>query len=389
MRAWVEESWQRWSPEIETALKRAWGAVPGEWQRRMLPIADFATEPTGRRSLLAALLGLVVALVVLRTVRGRGDLVVCIAYPDDLRGSFTVTLSHGKPRTGRAPRGEREATHGKVSSRTEHYLVARETQFRGLTPGRYWITVDGDLFSGSGDEPIEQPFESQLIHVRSRDTHRLEFDLRPRSCPVEVRVVWDRQTVRECTISAHGRPDTLRHTRGQSVRIGLPMGRHVIAVGSGDRVAEREVDVDDYATRIVEVDLGVSEGVLFKGCPPAVAPYLQGDVPIGRARARARGTGQGLEPPARADARRAEQPLARGGALRVRRALPAKRLACARSSRTGRRRLRSTRRRASPCVPATCTAARATRSAPGRRTKRHRSSTARSTATARPRTRTV
>ncbi len=277
-RASLSESWQRWAPGIETELQRTYGALPDAWQRRLSRLSGFATRPAGRRTLLALLAGLGGLLLVMRIVRGHGDLVVCIAYPDDLRGSFTVTLSRGKPLSARVPRAEREAAHGRVSTRTEHYLVARETQYRGLAPGRYWITVDGDLFSGAGEEPIEQPFESQLVHVRSRDTHRLEFDLRPRSCPVEVRTLWDGQTVRECAIAAHGRPDTLRHTRGQSVRIGLPIGRHVIAVGSGDRVAEREIEVDDYATQVLELDLGKSEGVLFKGCPPAVAPYLQGDV---------------------------------------------------------------------------------------------------------------
>jgi len=272
------ESWQRWAPSLEAGLHQAHAALPDAWQRRLTRLGEFASRPGGRRSLLAVLIGLGVVLIVARAARGRGDLVVCIAYPDDLRGSFTVTLSRRKPRAARAKASERDAAHGRVSTRTEHYLVARETQYRGLAPGRYWLTVDGELFSGAGDAPIEEPFESQLVHVRSRDTHRLEFDLRPRSCSVEVKAVWDGQTVRECAIAAHGRPDTLRHTRGQSVRIGLPIGRHVIAVGSGDRVAEREIDVDSYSTQAVEVDLGKSEGVLFKGCPPAVAPYLQGDV---------------------------------------------------------------------------------------------------------------
>ena len=277
-RASLAESWQRWAPGIEAGLQRRYAGLSDTWQRRLSRVGDVATRPGGRRTLLAVVIGLGILLLVTRAARGHGDLVVCIAYPDDLRGSFTVTLWRGKPRGARAPRSEREAAHAKVSTRTEHYLVARETQFRGLAPGRYWITVDGELFSGSGDEPIEQPFESQLVQVRSRDTHRLEFDLRPRSCPVEVRTVWDGQTVRECAIAAHGRPDTLRHTRGQPVRIGLPIGRHVIAVGSGDRVAEREIDVNDYAMQVLEVDLGKSDGVLFKGCPPAVAPYLSGDV---------------------------------------------------------------------------------------------------------------
>ncbi|MEX2208886.1 MAG: protein kinase [Myxococcota bacterium] len=287
VRVSLAESWARWAPRVEKHLNASYGALPDAWQVSASRLSGFATRPGGRRLLIAALLGLVVLLLVVRAARGHGDLVVCIAYPDDLRGSFTVTLSRTGPRATRMPRGEREATAGRVSTRSEHYLVARETQYRGLAPGRYWITVDGDLFAGSGDEPIEQPFESQQMLVRSRDTHRLEFDLRPRSCPVEVRTVWEGQTLRECAIAAHGRPDTLRHTRGQAVRIGLPIGRHVIAVGSGDRVAEREVLVDDYATQVLEVDLGQSDGVVFKGCPPAVAPYLQGDVPTA-ARALAR-----------------------------------------------------------------------------------------------------
>ncbi len=286
-RAALAESWQRWAPRVESGLRLCFAALPDPWQRRALSLGEFATQPKGRRTLLGFAIGLFLLLIGARTIRGHGDLVVCIAYPDDLRGSFSVVLSHRKPRATRAPGNERANPQGKVSTRTEHYLVARETQFRGLTPGRYWITVDGEIFSDSNDSPIEQPFESQAVTVRSRDTHRLEFDLRPRSCPVEVRAVWDRQSVRECAIAARGRPDTLRHTKGQSVRIGLPIGRHVIAVGSGDRVAEREIDVDSYSTQVVEVDLGLSEGVLFKGCPPAVAPYLQGDVPTA-ARALAR-----------------------------------------------------------------------------------------------------
>jgi hypothetical protein len=38
---------------------------------------------------------------------------------------------------------------------------------------------------------------------------------------------------------------------------------------------------------LTDVDLGRNDGVLFKGCPPAVTPYLQGDVPAA-ARALAR-----------------------------------------------------------------------------------------------------
>jgi len=283
----LSASRDRWAPRIEAALDQIYDSLDPAWQARAKQVGAFASTPAGRRWLFAALCGLGLLLVLARSARGHGDLVVVIAYPDDLRGSFTVALTRRRPRRKRSTPGEREAARGKVSSRTVHHLVSRETQFRGLAPGRYWVTVDGELYGASGDTALEEPFESQQVQVGSRDTRRIEFDLKPRHCPVEIRVSWDGQPVRECAVSIGGRPDTFRHLRGQSARIGLPLGRHLVALGSGDRVAEREVVVDGYATLAFEVDLGRAEGVLFKGCPPAVTPYLQGDVPTA-ARALAR-----------------------------------------------------------------------------------------------------
>jgi tRNA A-37 threonylcarbamoyl transferase component Bud32 len=269
----------RWAPRIEYALDQAYSSLPPELQTRASQLRDFASRPAGRRWLVGGLCALGLLLVLARSARGAGDLVVVIAYPDDLRGSFSVSLSRRRPRRKRASPAEREAAKGKASSRTVHYLVSRETQFRGVSPGKYWVTVDGELYGTSGDGALEEPFESQQVTVGSRDTRRVEFDLKPRHCPVEIRVAWDGQPLRECAVSIAGRPDTFRHLRGQSARIGLPLGRHLVALGSGDRVAEREVLVESYATLVIDVDLGRTEGVLFKGCPPAVTPYLQGDVP--------------------------------------------------------------------------------------------------------------
>ncbi|MFI5316320.1 MAG: protein kinase [Myxococcota bacterium] len=271
-------SWDRWAPRIESALDQTYHSLGPEWQARASRLRVFASSPQGSRWLVAGLCALGLLLVAARTARGHGDLVVVIAYPDDLRGSFTVALTRRRPRRKRTAPGERESSRAKVSSRTVHHLVSRETQFRGVAPGRYWVTVDGELHGASSDGALEEPFESQQVQVGSRDTRRVEFDLKPRHCPVEIRVAWDGQPVRECAVSVGGRPDTFRHLRGQSARIGLPLGKHLVALGSGDRVAEREVVVDGYATLAIDVDLGRAEGVLFKGCPPAVTPYLQGDV---------------------------------------------------------------------------------------------------------------
>ncbi|HXX47063.1 MAG TPA: hypothetical protein VEN47_02480, partial [Myxococcota bacterium] len=278
-RSELAASWARWAPRIEATLHQTYTALPPAWQARVDFVGEWASRPASQNWLLGGLCALVVALVVARAARGAGDLIVCIAYPDDLRGSFTVSVTRRKPNRKRQTAAEREAAKTRVSSRTVHHLVSRETQFRGLAPGKYWVTVDGELCGGAaGDGVLEEPFETMHAQVGSRDARRIEFDLKPRHCPVEIRVSWDGQPVRECAVSVGGRPDTFRHLRGQSARIGLPLGRHLVALGSGDRVAEREVVVESYATLAIEVDLGKNDGVLFKGCPPAVTPYLQGDV---------------------------------------------------------------------------------------------------------------
>ena len=280
-------SYIRWAPRIEFALDQTYATLDPSWQKRASSFRAFAIKPSGQRWLMAALCLLGLLLVIARSSRGHGDLVVVIAYPDDLRGSFSVALSRRKPRRKRPTAAERDAAKNRTSSRMEHYLVSRETQFRGVAPGRYWLSVEGELYGSTGEAALEERWETQQVTVASRDTRRVEFDLKPRHCAIEVRVTWDGQPVRECAVAVAGRPDTFRHMRGQSARLGLPLGKHWIALGSGDRVAEREVVVDSYASVIVDVDLGRNDGVLFKGCPPAVTPYLQGDVPAA-ARALAR-----------------------------------------------------------------------------------------------------
>jgi tRNA A-37 threonylcarbamoyl transferase component Bud32 len=53
----------------------------------------------------------------------------------------------------------------------------------------------------------------------------------------------------------------------------------VLVAGSADRVAEVPYQVDSFQPRQLVIDLASRETLLFTGCPPAVAPYLNGDVP--------------------------------------------------------------------------------------------------------------
>jgi tRNA A-37 threonylcarbamoyl transferase component Bud32 len=122
------------------------------------------------------------------------------------------------------------------------------------------------------------------VRVLRNQTLRAEFDLRPRGCPLEIRIRWDGRPVEQACAAAVGQPETLRYARQGVARLELPLGRHRIAVGSGDRVAELDVDLQSHRTQSVEVELGGSGALLFRGCPPAVSPYLQGDL-SGAARA--------------------------------------------------------------------------------------------------------
>ena len=76
----------------------------------------------------------------------------------------------------------------------------------------------------------------------------------------------------------HGVPYSLRYTRGGVVRVGVGRGRHTLVVGSGDRVAEQTIEVASFQPTSLVIDLGSREHLVFVGCPPAVEPYLHGDV---------------------------------------------------------------------------------------------------------------
>jgi tetratricopeptide (TPR) repeat protein len=91
---------------------------------------------------LGALLAAAVSLVL---SRGKGDLVVTIEYPEELKGSFTVRLSRRPSRALQPGHSLRESTPEPVSSRFEHLEVIRETQFRNLSPRRWFVTIEGAL----------------------------------------------------------------------------------------------------------------------------------------------------------------------------------------------------------------------------------------------------
>jgi len=244
----------------------------------------WAQTDTAQLKVLPGTAAALLVLLMLSLLRGWGDAVIAIEYPDELRGAFSVHLSRSQQAARRLPRTSspsaalRAKRRASASSRNHHYMVSRETQFRQIRAGRWWVTVDGYLQSPSGAEVIATHFADGELRVRRGSTDRLDFDFRPKDCPVDVKVVWDRKPVPDALVAVHGVPYSLRYTRGGVVRVGVGRGRHTLVVGSGDRVAEQTIEVASFQPTSLVIDLGSREHLVFVGCPPAVEPYLHGDV---------------------------------------------------------------------------------------------------------------
>jgi len=275
--AWPRPEERDWRGRAESRLRRTAAALPAPLRRAAGRVGAATTTPRGALwtgGLLVACLALLFA----ARQRGRsGDLSVVLEYPSELRGTFRVTLGR---RGGRARRRRDPASllRGGPAGRLDHPLVSRETRFRRIAPGGWYVVAEGLLQDPESEEVLGECFEERAVRVPRRGAVRVAFDFEPRECPVDVRVQWDRRPVREAGVAVRGRPQSLRYARGGQTRMPLPRGRHVVAAGSGDRVAEHEVEVSSFRPTPVEIDLAGGETVVFKGCPPAVELYLQGDL---------------------------------------------------------------------------------------------------------------
>lgn len=275
-------SWQagkkRWMAKVEGYFAEHNDKIPPALQTMLDQLGQAKSDPAMRDLGFIAAMCLGILFLVLRFTARPGDISVALEYPSELRGTFSVSIRKKKGKVKRLRAGEQRKE--KSSTKTEHYLVSRETQFRGVAARRYWVTVEGSLNDPSSRMPLKTIREERQIVVKRGKTVRLECDFWPEGCPVEVSVLWDSRPAREASVSILGRPASLRYVRGGSARLELPMGAQQIVVGSGDRVAQVELDIVNHRPMSLEVDLGESECVIFKGCPLAVEPYLQGNMSV-------------------------------------------------------------------------------------------------------------
>ena len=268
----TEPGWERFDPRVVAAVER----LPASWQTELLPFAErFVAEEGVRLAFYAAGAALVlIALFVL--LRQRGDVTVTIAYPDELRGLFRVRVRNGRGALP-DPATEDQIRKGGASTRKEHHMVSRETHFQRLFTGRYHLVVDGLLVDPETDEVLGRIREEKILRVRHRRTIRMDFDAHPSTCPIDLEVVWGDRPAGEAKVTVPGHIDKPRSASDGEIRLFLPKGDYRLLVGCGDRVFDRPLAVDSFRPSTLSLDV-VEEVAVFKGCPPAVEPYLRSDL---------------------------------------------------------------------------------------------------------------
>ena len=233
---------------------------------------QFATSRDGRLALVGLSLGFVVVLGIAgRRLRGTGELTLRLDFSDEIEGEFDVRLFRRSQRRGRANSQRGSASHTRSS-------VHRETQFDRVAPGAWFLVIDGTLRSPKSRATLAAISEEIEITITAKQCASISHELQTVEAPIEFRVQWDRQPARDVGISQRGRPESLRYTAQGRSQTTLALGDHVMLIGSGDRVVEQPIRITDYEPSVVEVDLGVPEGLVFKGCPPAVTAFLQSDL---------------------------------------------------------------------------------------------------------------
>ena len=220
-----------------------------------------------------------IALLVRAAKSGRGDLAVSIELPSGSTGAFSVRLVHERERARpRAIGGEPE---DRASTELEHFLVTRETHFRGIPARGYWVMVEGRMQSEAGDAEVVR--EEREARVEPDRSVRVLIDLRPRLAPVDVRIVRGGSSVREGRVALGGDPTSTRLARLGRTRLSLPLGTHRILVAADDAAAQTTVRIEslDPITRVIDLD--DAEARVFADCEAAVEPFLRGDLSVAAA----------------------------------------------------------------------------------------------------------
>ncbi|MFO0691490.1 MAG: protein kinase [Myxococcota bacterium] len=238
---------------------------------RLDALASLPSSTEGGLGLAAVLFAGLLVLRIAARMRPTGSLSLRLEFPDVIEGEFEVRLRRRTGKRGRSAAGRRETRHLRKG-------VHRETQFDRIAPGVWYLGLDGELRAPRSRAVLAKVHEELEVQVEATGCTAIVHRLADVEAPVEFRIHWDRQPARDVGLCVDGRPQTLRYAAQGQLKTTLALGEHGLVVGAGDRVVERSVRIDSYEPKVVHMDLAAPEGLVFKGCPPAVQAFLQGDL---------------------------------------------------------------------------------------------------------------
>jgi len=226
---------------------------------------------------------LALLLCVLPLLRGWGELVVGIQYSTLSKGFFSIKLSRTPERAGAGKqlsrsRDGRFLRRLKFVSRFQRSLVGRETVFRWLPARRYYVAVYGLLQDPISDEVVGNYSAEEMVVLKRGRSTRLDFDFRPKECPLEVCLFRGNDPATQALVALRGQRESLRYARSGRTLYYLGHGKQRVLIGVDGRVLEREVTIEGFTPRTLSVDVNDDSAMLFDGCPAAVEPYLQGNL---------------------------------------------------------------------------------------------------------------
>jgi tRNA A-37 threonylcarbamoyl transferase component Bud32 len=233
---------------------------------------DWATTEQGLMVLGGLAIGLIFLLVfAIRRLRGTGELTLRLQFPDGVDGQFDIQLFRRSKARGRPEGARASASHTRSG-------VHRETQLDRLPTGVWFLEIEGTVHAPDSGVVLSTVSEELEVLITANQCISVAHSLPAVRAPVEFRIQWDRQSARDVGMCLRGQPESLRYASQGRTRKTLPLGEHVMLIGAGDRVVEQPVRVESYEPSIVLVDLAAPKGLVFKGCPPAVLPFLQGNL---------------------------------------------------------------------------------------------------------------
>ena len=237
----------------------------------------------------AAGVWLLFAIVVLYPfVRGWGKVEVRVKLPENTKAMFSISLTKRPRKVKSKAKGDQDEGEAsgdinqklrKLGRKERPLKRSGKMTFNWVAARRaeYYVTVHGPLFHSISEQLIGDFLEERTAKVVRGRTASVSFDLSPKDCPVEIMVYDGSNVLNGAQVALRGDRSTLRYTSNGGAFLYLPKGRHVVMAGARDRVAEREITIDNFDPKPIVIDLAADTGLAFRGCEAAVAPYLEGN----------------------------------------------------------------------------------------------------------------